>query len=60
MAEPINLNRRRKQMARDRKKQQADENSVRFGRTKAQKNLEDARREKLKSVLDQHKRDGSE
>ncbi|MBV2360910.1 DUF4169 family protein [Thalassococcus sp. CAU 1522] len=55
MADPINLNRFRKQQARMKKRAQADENAVKFGRTKAVKTLEDAQREKQKRDLDGHK-----
>ena len=40
MAEPVNLNRYRKQKARADKKARADENVARSGRSKAEKRLE--------------------
>ncbi|QYX55729.1 DUF4169 family protein [Roseovarius sp. SCSIO 43702] len=43
---PINLNKVRKARTRAEKKARADENSVKFGRSKAQKSLNRARAEK--------------
>jgi hypothetical protein len=57
MAEPVNLNRFRKQKARAGKKARADENAVKFGRTKAEKSLDKARADKAASDLDGKKRD---
>jgi hypothetical protein len=54
---PVNLNRVRKQKARAADKARADENSARFGRTKAQKALERAQADKARAMLDQHRRD---
>ena len=54
---PVNLNRVRKQKARAKDKARADENAARFGRTKAQKALEQAQTEKARATLDQHRRD---
>lgn len=53
----INLNQFRKKKARTEKRAQADENAVKFGRTKAEKRLEEAQKTKAKSELDAHKRD---
>lgn len=55
MAEPVNLNRFRKQKARAEKKARADENAVRHGRSKAQKALETARLDKARRALDAHR-----
>jgi hypothetical protein len=52
-----NLNQFRKQKARAEKRTQGDANAVKFGRTKAQKTLEEAERAKAKAELDAHKRD---
>ena len=49
MAEPVNLNRFRKEKARAEKKARADQNAARFGRTKAQKDAE-KNSQKLKSA----------
>ena len=57
MAQPVNLNRYRKGKARAADKARADENSVKFGRTKAQKDLDKAKADKQITSLDQHKRD---
>lgn len=57
MAEPVNLNRFRKDKARAEKKARADANAVKFGRTKAEKSLEKARKDKAERGLDGHKRD---
>jgi hypothetical protein len=53
----INLNRFRKAKARSDKRVQADGNAVKFGRTKAQKALEEAQKAKAQAALDAHKRD---
>jgi len=52
MSNVTNLNQFRKAKARDDKRAESDENAVKFGRTKAQKNLEKARRDKAKRDLD--------
>lgn len=52
MSHVTNLNQFRKAKARDEKRAQADENAVKFGRSKAQKDLEKARRDKAKRDLD--------
>ncbi|WP_114287092.1 DUF4169 family protein [Candidatus Halocynthiibacter alkanivorans] len=60
MSKPINLNRVRKQRARDTARQQADENAVNFGRTKAQKQVEAFDSARAGSALDGAKLDGSD
>lgn len=55
MAEPVNLNRFRKQKARAEKKARADANAVKFGRSKAEKQLDRSRRDKSNRELDGHK-----
>lgn len=57
MGKPVNLNRFRKDKARADKKARADENTVKFGRTKADKSLDTARADKAAKALDDHKRD---
>jgi hypothetical protein len=57
MSEPVNLNRFRKQKARAEKKARADENAVKFGRTKAEKQRDTAEREKSIRHIDDHKRE---
>ncbi len=57
MSKVINLNKARKASARLNKSAQADENAVKFGRTKAQKSLEKARADKAARALDGKQRD---
>lgn len=57
MAEPVNLNRFRKAKARAEKKTRAGQNTVKFGRTKAERQGDAATREKAKRDLDGKKRD---
>ena len=57
MAQPVNLNRFRKAKARADKQARAEENAVKFGRTKAQKDLEKARAKAASDTLDGHKRE---
>lgn len=52
---PVNLNRFRKDRVRAKDKACAEENSVKFGRSKAQKELEQARADKAARDLDQLK-----
>jgi hypothetical protein len=53
----VNLSSARKDKAKDAAKVQADANALRFGRTKAQKAVEDADQAKAKAMLDAHKID---
>ncbi len=55
--QPVNLNRYRKAKARDERKARADENAVKFGRTKAQKAADRTRADKAARDHDAHKRD---
>lgn len=57
MAEPVNLNRFRKEKARAEKKARADQNAAKFGRNKAQKDAEKKLSEIEKRRLDGVKRD---
>ena len=57
MAEIINLNKARKQKARADAEQQAAENRVRYGRTKAQKQLDQLEDELMQRRMDQLRRD---
>jgi hypothetical protein len=57
MAQPVNLNRFRKQKARAAKAARADENAAKFGRSKAERELEKARSDKARRDLDGHKGD---
>lgn len=57
MANTINLNKARKDRDRSSRKARADENAVKFGQSKAQKDLLKARAEKIARNLDAHKRE---
>lgn len=57
MAKPVNLNRYRKEKARAEKKARADENAVKHGRTKAEKSVEKADRDRIIRLFDAHKRE---
>ena len=57
MSAPVNLNRCRKAKARAEKSTRAVENSVKFGRSKAQKRLQETKNAAQVQHLDQHKRD---
>jgi hypothetical protein len=57
MSKPVNLNRFRKEKARAEKRARADENAVKHGRTKAQKDLEKSRSVKDLADFSKHKRD---
>jgi hypothetical protein len=52
---PVNLNRYRKEKAKETAKARADANAVKHGRTKAERLLEAARAEKARAMLDRHK-----
>ncbi|MBB94648.1 MAG: DUF4169 domain-containing protein [Rhodobacteraceae bacterium] len=55
MSKPVNLNRFRKDKARADKKARADENAVKFGRTKAEKDRARAEENLAERRLDGHK-----
>ncbi len=57
MAKIINLRAARKAKDREQARAKGDENAVKFGRTKAEKDLEKARAEKTKRDLDGHARE---
>ncbi|MFZ0099637.1 MAG: DUF4169 family protein [Gemmobacter sp.] len=57
MAEVVNLNRFRKDRQRAEKRAEADANAARFGRTKAEKDLEKQRAAKAARELDAHQRE---
>ncbi|MGR3505706.1 MAG: DUF4169 family protein [Paracoccaceae bacterium] len=56
MSTPVNLNRVRKDKARAEAKARADENAVKFGRSKADKDLEKAKAAQMQRVLDAHRK----
>ena len=55
MAKVVNLNKARKARDRVKKRVQADENAVKFGLTKAEKQVNKTRAEKRARDLDGHK-----
>ena len=57
MVAPISLSNVRKAKALVKKRQQADENAVKFGRSKAVKSVEAAAKAQAARALDGHKRD---
>ena len=57
MADIVNLRTARKRKARDAKDAQAAENRIKFGRTKADKDLEKAKAALEAKRIDAHKRD---
>lgn len=57
MEKPVNLNRFRKDKARAEKKARADQNAVKFGRSKSEKDLDKARISQESRRIDDHKRD---
>jgi hypothetical protein len=57
MATPINLNKVRKERDRSSRKARADENAVKFGQTKAEKERLKAQAEKIARNLEGHKRE---
>ncbi|WP_390914814.1 DUF4169 family protein [Pseudosulfitobacter sp. SM2401] len=57
MSDPVNLNQFRKAKARVAKSALADANSVKFGRSKAQKDTDRQVQDKATRLLDQHKRE---
>ena len=57
MSKPVNLNQVRKARARADRRAKADENAVKFGRSKAEKELDQARERKSREAIDQHRRE---
>ena len=57
MSDPVNLNKFRKAKARAAKQQQAAENRVKYGRTKAEKARDRLETRKDKTAVDQSERD---
>ena len=60
MAEVINLKRFRKRNEREQSARQAEANRARFGRTKAERALDEHRKDRAGDLLDQHKLDDGE
>jgi len=57
MGDIVNLNKFRKQKTRDLREKQADDNRIKFGLTKAQKNIAKTETEKRQKKLDRKKLD---
>ena len=57
MAEIVNLRTARKAKEREKSRATGDENAAKFGRTKAEKDLEKARADKARRDLDGHARE---
>jgi hypothetical protein len=60
MGDVVNLKRFKKRAARDQSAKQADANRARFGRTKSERALDEARASRASDVLDQHRIDGKD
>jgi hypothetical protein len=57
MADVVNLGRARKLRERAKKRAEADENAVKFGRTMAQRQREAAEAARARAVLEAHRRE---
>ena len=57
MADVINLKRFKKRNEREQSAKQADANRARFGRSKAERTLDEHRNDRAGDLLDQHKLD---
>jgi hypothetical protein len=60
MGDVVNLNKRRKRAGRERTAAIADANPVRFGRSKAERDLIEQRMMREKRLLDQHRIDAED
>ena len=60
MGDLINLNRFKKRIERDDAARQAEINRARFGRSKAERDLEEKRTIRANSMLDQHQINGED
>ncbi len=60
MADVVNLKRFKKRNEREQAARQADANRARFGRTKAERALDEHGKERNSHVLDQHRIDGGD
>jgi Domain of unknown function (DUF4169) len=60
MGDVINLKRFKKRNERQQSARQADANRARFGRTKAERALDESRKDRAGNFLDQHKLDDGE
>lgn len=60
MGDVVNLKRYKKRVERNRSANAADANRERFGRTKAERNLNEARKTRESHLLDQRRIDGED
>ena len=60
MGNLVNLKRFKKRSEREQAAKQADANRVRFGRTKSERALDEARANRADKILDQHRIDGED
>jgi hypothetical protein len=60
MGDLVNLKRFKKRAARDQSAEQAEVNRIKFGRTKAERSLDEQRANRTKDLLDQHRIDGED
>ena len=60
MGDVINLKRFKKRNEREQTAKQADANRARFGRTKAERALDQTRKDRAADLLDQHKLNGGD
>ncbi|MCV2869920.1 DUF4169 family protein [Defluviimonas sp. WL0002] len=60
MGEVVNLRMAKKQAARKAARAKGDTNAAKFGRTKAERDLQSAQAERERTRLDGHKRDGKD
>jgi Domain of unknown function (DUF4169) len=57
VGEVVNLNRVRKRVAREQAKKAADANRIKFGRSKAERSIDEATMRRQDTVLEQHRID---
>jgi hypothetical protein len=60
MGDVVNLKRFKKRTEREQSAKQADANRTRFGRTKAERVLDERRASRANDLLDQHRIDGED
>jgi hypothetical protein len=60
MGDLVNLKQFKKRAARERSEQEAAANRTRFGRTRSERELEEARTNRAGELLDQHRIDGED
>jgi hypothetical protein len=60
MGDIVNLKRFKKRIEREQSARQADANRTRFGRTKAERAINDTSNDRASKLLDQHKLDGGD